>query len=221
MNDIKIESVEEFFRWRLSQNFLESYNLEKINHQSVEEANRKIAGLLEWPKELDVLYSFLLIYKLGLEATNNVRFMEIKKDMQREIAHLNTNSPNFLFKCSRDPVYQDFNKKINETEFLKVYFSIGNLIPIWPGGNECRGKSGIYDIPEIFFKNHPVWTNTLIDHYKTAYLDDVVNVTYPVDIETLKNDKEEYFKYIAHRRYVILKREEKVLGYLKNKQHTF
>lgn len=36
-------------------------------------------------------------------------------------------------------------------DFLSVYNSIGNIIPIWPGGNESRDKFGCYDLPELYF----------------------------------------------------------------------
>lgn len=80
--NIKIESVEEMFRWKLSEKILNQYGLKKLYYKSVEDVNRSLTESLNWPKELDVLYSFLLVYKLGLITINENRFLEIKEEMK-------------------------------------------------------------------------------------------------------------------------------------------
>lgn len=225
--NIKIESVEEMFRWKLSEKILNQYGLKKLYYKSVEDVNRSLTESLNWPKELDVLYSFLLVYKLGLITINENRFLEIKEEMKKEwnIKLINTNSKEFLFRCSKDDAYKEFNNCNEITDFLKMYFSIGNVIPIWPGGNEARGKSGLYDIPELFFNRYSVWTNVLIKHYETAYLDDVLKGNYFIfskdefkDIKNfvtrIKKDNQVYFDYLASRSKVIREREKLLLNYL-------
>ena len=39
---------------------------------------------------------------------------------------------------------------------MEVYYSIGNIISIWPGGNENRGKFGCYDLPEFYFSKDKI-----------------------------------------------------------------
>lgn len=50
---------------------------------------------------------------------------------------------------------------------MDEYYSIGNIIPIWPGGNENRGKFGCYDLPEFYFSSDIIkpWKNFLLDKY--------------------------------------------------------
>ena len=59
--------------------------------------------------------------------------------------------------------------------YIKSYCCIGNVIPIWPGGNEARGKMGIYDIPELFFNEYPNWTKELMRQNANAVFEPIVN----------------------------------------------
>lgn len=61
-----------------------------------------------------------------------------------------------MFKCSKNKEFVLLNNSPELLDFLKLYYSIGNVIPMWPGGNEVRGKKGIYDLPELFFNMYPI-----------------------------------------------------------------
>ena len=144
MESKDIETIDELFRWRLSANECQALKVNPISELSVEKKNKKATDKLGWNVETDVLYSFLLTYKLGLEIINETRVAEIKKDILREkgIPRLNNNSPMFLYRCSKDPAFTKLNESDEYKEFISLYFSLGNVIPIWPGGNEARGKKG-------------------------------------------------------------------------------
>lgn len=227
MCHIEFDSVEDMFRWKLEQEDLNKYSLEKIKYKSVEKENKEYAKMLGWPQELDVLYSFLLVYKLGLIMTNNDRFDKMKNEIKEEwnVKSINTNSTKFLFRCSQDKAYKKFNSNEHIKKFLKLYFSIGNVIPIWPGGNEARGKCGLYDIPELFFDKHIIWTKVLIQNYETAFLNEVINGTHfkfeekeKQDINNfllrIKEDNNVYFNYLESRNTIIIEREKKLRTYI-------
>lgn len=36
-------------------------------------------------------------------------------------------------------------------EFIQVYETLGNLIPVWPGANSHRGVFGVYDLADLYF----------------------------------------------------------------------
>lgn len=205
---------------------------QSILNTSLLKKNEDIVKKLKWNSYTDVLYSFLLTYKLGLEIINQDKFDEIKNNTKKEwgVKWLNTNSAKFLFECSRDEAYKDFNNNLLNKEFLELYFTVGNVIPIWPGGNEARGKKGIYDIPELFFNTYPEWTEELIRQYNNIYIDSVVKndrfLVYcenetkkykePIEMDKLKDimqkDKQVYYDYLAHRNAIIKERNSALQG---------
>lgn len=179
----KINSVDEMFRWKLDNEFLKNYNLTSINYPSVEIANKEYTTIqesvnpsLHW-ELTDVLYSFTLIYYLGLTTTNELRFNDLL-DSEKKASnnnHLCPFSTKFLFKCSLDKGFTTLNTSHELLDFIYNYFSLGNVIPIWPGGNESRGKMGIFDIPELFFNSYPRWTTELLKQNQNAYLDSIIS----------------------------------------------
>ena len=232
MDKQKINSIKEMFRWKLNKKQCTKHKIESINYKSVEAENEDIIKKLNWGRDVDVLYSFLLVYKLGLEIVNPKRFEELKEETKKKlkINRLNTNSTEFLYLCSCDKAYEEFNSNTLNIEFLNLYFTIGNVIPIWPGGNEARGKMGVYDIPELFFNTYPKWTQELIRQYNNISIDSVVkndmflvcreNETKGYTIKVYKdlfnsigelknimqNNKQVYFDYLLHRNNIITKR---------------
>lgn len=78
--------------------------------------------------------------------------------------------------CSKRFLLSLQNKKINNIdvaqlneclkEFSDKYFDVGNLIPMWPGGNCLKGNqnNGFMDIPEIFFRKYLYWYGKLAEH---------------------------------------------------------
>lgn len=245
MEKIAFNSVEEWFCWKLDYNFLKTKNLKKINYPSVESANlslttvdKTVSHSLKWDNT-DVLYSFLLMYYLGLKVIDPEFFdklFKMRKDTMRN-PRLQPFSSCFLFECSRYKEFQELNECEEIKQFLELYFSIGNVIPIWPGGNEARGKMGIYDIPELFFNKYPKWTEELKRQYTNSHLDIVVNnklflVSHEKEngwnikgykgafsnlkefITLIEKDKNFYFDYLRRRNKIIKLREQSLLDEL-------
>lgn len=107
--------------------------------------------------------------------------------------------------------------------FAEVYFDIGNVIPMWPGGNTLRGNqnNGFMDIPELFFKKYFEWYNVLIKKYSNIYLSDpIMNPegsefkSLRVFLDSLKSE-DEYKKYVEHIVNVIKERTDKINNELK------
>jgi len=230
-----IKTIDELFRWRLGVKECKELRVDPIDGLSVEKKNKEATNKLEWREGTDVLYSFLLTYKLGLEIINEKRVAEIKKEMIREkgINRLNTNSPVFLYRCSKDQAFLELNKSEEYREFVGLYFSLGNVIPIWPGGNEARGKKGIYDIPEVFFQTYRYWTEALITKYPNSCMDNILNDSFLVcrkreeggthikgykaafsslqELRKLmKDNNQAYFDYLKHRNDVIKARTDRM-----------
>lgn len=198
-----INTVDEMFRWKKNE----------IRFPTVEDANRiwtkkekDNPHCLDW-ECTDVLYSFSLMYYLGLNVTNQGHFNYLLEKKREIIKRQSPFSTQFLFECSKDEKFQRLNENTVLIEFLQLYFSIGNVIPIWPGGNEARGKMGIYDIPEIFFNKYPRWTNELVRQYPNAHLDKVVNnnlffVEREIDskrnLKGYKNAFENFYEFKCH-----------------------
>lgn len=64
MGNKDIETIDELFRWRLNANECQALKVNPISELSVEKKNKKATDKLSWNVETDVLYSFLLTYKL-------------------------------------------------------------------------------------------------------------------------------------------------------------
>lgn len=241
----EIKTIDDMLRWKLDASKCRELEIQSISHYSVEKENAGNCAKLGWKQSTDVLYSFLLPYLLGLQIVNGTRFLEIKEQVKdnRKLDRLNNNSPILIYECSKDDTFKDFNERVEWTEFINLYFSIGNVIPIWPGGNEARGKAGIYDIPELFFAEHKVWTDTLVNMYKNAYMDEIIKndlffvhhtkegIRYSIRgseevtasksrlFEMMKDDPQIYFDYLKHRNDLIKYRKERLeaeLGYFCN-----
>ena len=90
-------------------------------------------------------------------------------------------------------------------KFAKVYFDIGNVIPIWPGGNTLRGNqnNGFMDIPELFFHKYIKWYNVLNKQYKNAHLEAFLEPennafgSLKMFLNSLKTE-EDFENYVAH-----------------------
>lgn len=250
MEKYKLDTVDDMFCWK--QNIKNPKNKKHIYPKSVEQVNSILTNpsnshaSLGW-KNTDVLYSFLLIYYLGLKTIDSSRFEQLfqqEKEFQNN-PKLCRYSTKFLHKCSKDEKFKEFNKSPQLVEFINNYFSIGNVIPIWPGGNEARGKMGLYDIPELFFNEHKLWAQALCRQYPNAFIDEVIKndtflVIYKKDNfctlkgynNSFKNLKEFencvkentdiknytgfYFDYMQRRTAIIKTREVKLMEWLKN-----
>lgn len=178
----EIYTVEKWIEWKDSNNTIsvETYNKTKTNH-------------LGWD-ETDVLYSFLGVYVLGILSYYPDK--AIRKGTYIKIESKNSDSTETYDRLYSFNKVKEIYKTCNELnentylkKFLSVYFSIGNVIPIWPGGNVNRGQSNVYDIPEIYFLKHELWTRILMNIYKNSFMDDVLNpnIIYEKGIEHIYN----------------------------------
>lgn len=99
--------------------------------------------------------------------------------------------------------------------FLNVYTSIGNVFPIWPGGNQHRGTSGCYDIPDIYFNNDDIVNYS--EHFFNTYCTNnfMERIRYgkycTLTLSSLLNfNREEYRNFLIHIHDTICEREEKI-----------
>lgn len=169
MTEIKsIKSVEDWMSWRLDEDSI-----------SVENYNKPFTDKLGWGEKTDVLYSFLSIYALGLLAFYPDKFYKKgavifsrKKKLQRAYSgkYITGNYNNF----------SELNDFLESKGFIEHYFDIGNVIPIWPGGNVEKGTIQIYDLPEIYFskKDNALWTKILCKEFDNINLDLVLNTAW-------------------------------------------
>lgn len=179
-----------------------------LEYEPLEKTNRSKTEVLGWGKYTDVLYSFLGIFALGIyifEKDKSGKYL-IGKDYIIRIV----GTRKWLY--SRKYIQEHFSefselanaKEIND--FAKVYDSIENIVPIWPGGNEFKGKLFCYDISDIFFYNHIEMEKLYIKHFLNKELKDVAltrfdtkSAPYVSKIETVLNySTQDYLKFVQH-----------------------
>ena len=193
-----MHSVDDWFLWISSKG------------QTVEQIRKKQIKDLKWEYP-DVLYSFLGIYTLGV--------MAYYKDDSQEISLAgilikNKDGYNLYNRKFLSENYRKY-RMLNEVEELRIfiehYSSIGNVCPTWPGGNEHRGKSHCYDIPDVYFKRHENWYRELVTQNPAAFLNNVVNSVYAVETAKLLemvDTPEGYVDFLQHVNGVIDERNK-------------
>lgn len=104
-----------------------------------------------------------------------------------------------------------------EQQFIDVYETVGNVIPVWPGANVHRGQFCCYDCPDIYFNNEKIRDHALAfyNKYSNSYMcgDDAIiaGIYNNMSVKNLINmDKDEYENYIEHAINVIKWRTEKI-----------
>ena len=214
------------------------------NFKPVENILKKETTKLGW-EYTDVLYSFLGVYVIGLYAfdkENAPKEQCYKRKGDGFVIFVGETSQrlysnNYIFKILKSSKQPDNFSKLNKLkelkDFLSVYNSIGNVIPIWPGGNESRGKFGCYDLPELYFLDKKIapWTKYLLKKYDLNLFPEMDNINLVLDIkddQTL-NAKAKIVKFLddlnvkLYREYLekivdnINKREEYLNEKLKNR----
>lgn len=193
-----MKSVEEFMLWKDARNKFA---------KSIEKTYEKETDSLGWLYS-DVLYSFLGIYTLGI-------YVYYPHEFQRNgtlLTFINEElgKPSYLKLKDRYKNYKALNELEELNSFLAVYESIGNLIPMWPGGNVHKGKDcNYYDLTEIYFNNFKDWRDYLVLEYPNACLEEIVDRSETYNMkEFIDNlDKEFYKKYLNEITQVIKNRE--------------
>lgn len=204
-----MHTVYDWFKWRAD------------SKQSVEQVRRKQVDILQWEYP-DVLYSFLGIYTLGV--------WSYYKDDQKQGISLsgiiikNKEGHNLYNRKSLSEnygKYGDLNKSEELKTFVEHYSSIGNICPTWPGGNEHRGKSHCYDIPDVYFKRHESWYRELVAQNPSAFLNDVIDSDFAVaetsNLLGLVDTLNGYITFLKHVNSVISKRNKLLMKIIKGK----
>lgn len=198
---------------------------------SLEKDYREKTNKLGW-KWTDVLYSFLGVFVVGLkiycgenECANLLKILAKEQQINSRQKEYSWEFINAFVKYYSDEVEDEENKiKIAVDElknlkeikkFINVYSSIGNVLPIWPGGNEHRGKNGCYDIPDIYFNNADI--HNYSEHFFNTFCTNNFmeriryGKYYTLTCESMLNfDREEYRNFLIHIHDTICEREEKI-----------
>lgn len=192
INDMK--SVEDIMKWK---NWPHKDDLKLF---TVEKYNEEKTNKLKWERT-DVLYSFLGIYVIGLAAYFPDEFIRSGVDIEDQDKNkiYSLKKINEIRKNKKE-LFLDSNEQL--IEFIKVYFSIGNVIPTWPGANVDRGSSNMYDIPELYFSKNETWTRILNELYKNAYLDDLLNSKLVFENNCSFDNDPPYWKFSSTKQFL-------------------
>lgn len=177
------KTVKELLEWKISN---KKTCTDKNWPLSVEEfiKNKEYTRKCNEKNQTDVLYSFLGIYAIGIWTYNKTKSPGVFKMDTNKLRVLNKNGQ-YQCLCSKQFLFELQDKRINKIEvedlnqflestFVPVYFEVGNLIPMWPGGNIEKGNqnNGYMDIPELFFHRYTKWFEELAT-YEESFLDGV------------------------------------------------
>lgn len=204
-------------------NELTPENIISLKYKKLE--NNDALDNLGWGAYRDVLYSFLGVFTIGCyifeRAKGNQENYQIGEDNIIRVAGTSQR----LY--SRNYIRSHFEEfaglaDIDEIkEFASVYHSAGNIIPIWPGGNEFKGKARCYDIPDIFFYEEQ---NRKMEKAYLRYVlhKEIENVAltrfmtgspYVKKVEDIfQYDIENYKKFVVHIVEEINRRAEEIAG---------
>ena len=196
--------------------------------ENIEASAEETTKLLGW-QYTDVLYSFLGIYVIGLYAFDK-ESEENERKFRRESGgniifvgkgnqRLYSNSIIGNYINGNDENLGRLNELKELKEFLDVYNNIGNIIPIWPGGNESRGKFCCYDLPEFYFFNDKVkpWTKYLLSEYDNCFIEKNIENKGGLPKFLNKLSVDTYKKYLSDIKEIIDERKSKLDEILKSK----
>lgn len=123
--------------------------------KSVEDLLKKETEKLNW-QYVDVLFSFKGIYSLGIKAfyPNMVGTVE-NGTILYPFINKKLNSKQRLYSgtylLEHFEEYKELNNLKELRDFIHIYETLGNLIPVWPGANSHRGVFGVYDLADLYF----------------------------------------------------------------------
>ena len=176
----------------------------------------------------DVLFSFLGIYAIGVWVFNkNIDgLFKIEKNKIKTLEEENSKwhkqilcSKKFLLRLQNEKVNNIMVDNLNKCleGFVGNYFNVGNLIPMWPGGNNLKGNqnNGFLDIPELFFRKYSYWYEKLNEHPQAwlTEMNEQVNNTRFDSLESFLgsiDSEEKYVDYIKNAIGIIKYRTEKI-----------
>lgn len=199
-----METVKEILEWKNDK-----------KEKSLEEKFFNEKEKLEWD-ETDTLYSFLGIYVIGLGVYYPNKFRCTSFQIRTEKGS-NAYSNKYIFNNYKE--FVDLNELEELKNFIRNYLQIGNLIPIWPGGNKHRGQSHCFDIPEIYFSKYKKFTDAFVQVYKNAYMEDIIENKKQIELpKILKMSKDEYKEFLKYIVDTIQNRNNKIIDLLEQKR---
>lgn len=185
-------NVVDFLKWKNGKKFTDLESIEKMNEKYVNNCGGS--------NRVDVLYSFLGIYAIGVWVYNKDKTNMFIREKNKIRVSLKNNreskqilaSKKFLLSLQGNNDIPIEVKSLNEviSPFVKNYFKVGNLIPIWPGGNALKGNqnNGFMDIPELFFTKFYDWYE-ILKKLQYAFLTEFDNKLKEYDKSTMENLK--------------------------------
>lgn len=216
------------------------------SNYSVERKNQVGANKLGW-NWTDVLYSFRGLYLIGLkiflkrdEKNSCANLKKIWKESHSDMnSHQHEYSAKFLSefityyensKLEKESWIANGIQELNNLEplgaFINLYRKIGNVYPIWPGGNEHRGKKGCYDVPDIYFGKKGIKDFSYLFYSKyavekemfidTIFVEEVFNSKY-ANMKLLELSKKEFENFLENVVDVISRRENIITEELKQR----
>ena len=194
------KSIENFFDWKTGKG------------NSVEKQHQYHKIVSQWERT-DVLYSFIGIYQIGL-------FVFYPDKCKRTKYTIKDKTNQFLstdYLKERFAQFKKLNEVIIDSQFIQHIDSVGNVIPIWPGGNVDRGaRAYCFDIPDIYFKKYEKWFSAMRQLYPHSCLDGIIDNEFSTDNTKIFLDnmnEDTYPKFLKHVVEVITKRKKYLDGF--------
>lgn len=219
------DTVKDILLWKNGSNINADKN--SVNWPiSIEALHDKYVSKCNGKDMTDVLYSFLGIYAIGVWVFNKDKDGLFQIDNNKIRTYRSESRENYdQVLCSKRFLLELQDRTVNGIEvsdlnntledYTKVYFSVGNLFSMWPGGNVYRGNQniGLMDIPELFFNRYKnsFWLSKLLEHPQAA-LKDVAEEANLERYNSLKNflksvnDRKKYVAYIKKASEIIISR---------------
>lgn len=193
--------------------------------KSVEDLLKKETEKLNW-QYVDVLFSFKGIYSLGIKAfypnmvgtvqNGTILYPIINKKLNSK---QRLNSGTYLLEHFEE--FKELNNLDELHDFIDIYESLGNLIPVWPGANSHRGVFGVYDLADLYFYDSKIEELGRL-YYKNFHSENSVfsisrfcfeksNTSYKLQ-DFLSMNREEYKRFLKHIVEVIKNRNSKLVS---------
>ena len=193
--------------------------------KSVEDLLKKETEKLNW-QYVDVLFSFKGIYSLGIKAfypnmvgtvqNGTILYPNINKKLNSK---QRLYSGTYLLEHFEE--FKELNNLKELRDFIHIYESLGNLIPVWPGANSHRGVFGVYDLADLYFYDSKIEELGRL-YYKNFHSENSVysisrfcfeksNTPYKLQ-DFLSMNREEYKRFLKHIVEVIKNRNSKLVS---------
>ncbi|WNN03751.1 hypothetical protein [Streptococcus suis] len=193
--------------------------------KSVEDLLKKETEKLNW-QYVDVLFSFKGIYSLGIKAfyPNMVGTVE-NGTILYPFINKKLNSKQRLYSgtylLEHFEEYKELNNLKELRDFIHIYETLGNLIPVWPGANSHRGVFGVYDLADLYFYDSKIEKLGRL-YYKNFHSKYSVysigrfcfeksNTPYKLQ-DFLSMNREEYIRFLKHIVEVIENRNSELVS---------